>query len=171
MSDNLNKTKKAFTLVEIILYIGLVSIMLLVITSFFGVMIQSRLRNQAIADVNEQGVQVMQIILQTVRNATAINAPTPGNSETSLSVNVNGAGLSPSVFSLNSGAIQITEGAGSAVTLSSNRVILTSLTFTNLTRSGTPGAVRVQFTLSRVNPDGRKELSYNQTFYGSASIK
>lgn len=162
---------RAFTMVEVLLYVSLVSIMLVVLSTFFGAIVQSRQRAQVIADVNEQGVQIMQILTQTIRNSTAITAPAVGVSASAATFTVTTAGLSPTVFDLNTGVIRMAEGAGTAIPLTSNRVTATSLTFTNLTRTGTKGTVRIQFTLSHVNPSNRREFNYSETFYGAATIK
>jgi len=71
------------------------------------------------------------------------------------------------------GALQVKEGAVSAtpVPLTNNKVQVTSLSFTNLTRSGTPGAVRISFTLSRINPSNRGEYDYQKTFTTTAAIR
>lgn len=165
------KTKKAFTLMEVLLYVSIVSIMLVVLSTFLAAISQSRVRSQVIADVNEQGVQIMQLITQTVRNATSITVPAAAGSGSTLTVVVPTGSLSPTTFDLSSGVMRIKEGAGAVVNLTSNRVTVSSLTFTNLTRTGTFGTVRIQFTLAHTNPDNRKEFSYSETFYGTATLR
>lgn len=68
------------------------------------------------------------------------------------------------------GAVQVKEGAGALVPLTSNDVQVTNLTFRNLTRAGTGGIVQVSFTVSRVNPNNRNEYDYQKTFTGSAEV-
>jgi type II secretory pathway pseudopilin PulG len=165
------KEIRAFTLMEVLLYISLVSIMLTVLVSFIGAITSSRQRSQVIADVNEQGVQVMQQITQTIRNSTLINNPPLGTPGSTVSVNVPTASLSPTIFSLSSGVIEIKEGSATAIPLTSNRVVVSNLIFTNLSRSGTKGVIKIQFTLTHTNPNNRKEFSYSETFYGAASLK
>lgn len=67
--------------------------------------------------------------------------------------------------------IRSTEGAGSAIPLSSTKVQISGLTFTNLTRSGTPGVMRVSFTVTRLNPGNRNAYNYSKTFTSSASLR
>jgi len=50
-------------------------------------------------------------------------------------------------------------------------VTVSGLTFQNLSRSATPGTVRIQFTLTHVNPAGRNEYSFAKTFIGSATLR
>jgi Tfp pilus assembly protein PilW len=69
------KYQSGFTLIELILYVGLASIILSVISAFLFYLLQGQERDQAISDVEQEGAQVMQIITQTIRNADSINNP------------------------------------------------------------------------------------------------
>ena len=165
------KNNKGFTLIELLLYIGIASVMLLIISVFLSTLLQSRVKNQTIAEVEQQGAQVMQIITQTIRNAEGINSPTQGASASSLSVDVFNTSDDPTVFDLSSGAIRVTEGAGSAVPLLNSRLTASGLNFQNLSRDNTSGVVRVQFTLTHMNIENRNEYDYNKTFYASAGLR
>jgi hypothetical protein len=113
----------------------------------------------------------MDTITRAVRNATAITAPTAPNSGASLTLTVPVGADSPTVVDLSSGAIRIKKGAATAIALTNSKVQVTSLSFTNLTRSGTPGVVRISFTVSMVNSSGRNEYDYQRTFYSSAAVR
>lgn len=162
---------KGLTLVELILYVAIVSVVILATAVFLQLIFESRVKNQVIAEVEQQGLQVMQIITQTVRNSTAINSPTQGSNESSLSVAVLDNAKNPTVFDLSSGAIRITEGATSPVNLTSAQVSASSLTFKNLSYTGTPSTIRIQFTITYINASARNEYQFTKTFYGSANFK
>lgn len=163
---------QGYTLIELLLYVALLGTLLTTVTYFFGTATSARIKNQSIQEVNDQGVFVMEHLTQTIHNATAVTVPATGSSGSSLTLTVPTAGLSPTVFS-GSGtpaAIQIKEGAATAVPLTSNKVQISSLTFKNLSRAGTPGSVQVSFVLSRVNPSNITELEYQKTFTGTAEV-
>lgn len=162
---------KGFTLIELLLYVSIVGVLILSVSVLLSLFMRSRVKNQTISEVEQQGVQVMQIITQTARNAETITNPTAGNSASSATFDVVTASLDPTIFDLASGIIRIKEGAGSATSLTNSRVTASSLTFQNLSRASTPGTIRVQFTLTHVNPSGRNEYDYNKTFYGTASLR
>lgn len=166
-----NVNQKGFTLIEALLYLGLAAIMLFVVALFFQTVLSSRIKNQAIAEVEQHGLQVMHVITQAARNAEAITSPTQGVSASSSTLDVVTAANDPTVFDLASSTIRITEGAGSVVSLTNSRVTASALTFQNLSRTSTPGTLRIQFTLTHVNPSGRNEYEYSKTFYGSASLR
>lgn len=129
------KKQKGFTLIELLLYVSIVGAIIFSIAGFLSLSMQSRVKNQTIAEVEQQGVQIMQSLTQTIRNASAISIP-----------------------------YDISD-------LYNSRVTVSNLTFTNLTRAGTPGNVRIQFTLTHINPSGRNEYDFSKTFYGSASLR
>ncbi len=164
-------SQTGFTLIEVLLYVGIFSILLISTSVFVATLLESRIKNQTIAEVEQQGLQVMQIITQTVRNATSINTPSQGASGTFLSVDTYSGVLNPTVFDLLGGTIRITEGIGSAIVLANSRVSASALTFRNLSRASTPSIIRIQFTLSYVNNLGRNEYNYSKTFVGSASLR
>ena len=166
-----NTKNRGFTLIELLLYVGIASIILLITSLFLSTLLQSRIKNQTIAEVEQQGMQVMHVITQTLRNADTIISPTVGTSATSLSVNTYTAGNNPTILDISGGVIRITEGVASAVALTNSRITASGLTFQNLSRVSTPDTVRIQFTLTRVNPEGRNEYNFSKTFYGSASLR
>ena len=164
------RIRSGFTLIELVLYIGIASIMLLVTSVFLSTLLESRIKNQTIAEVEQQGIQAMQIITQTLRNADEIVAPKEGKTAGSLSLRPFNISES-TVFDISGGAIRITEGAGSAVLLTNLRVTAAALTFQNLSRANTPGTIRISFTLAHVNPAGRNAYNFSKIFYGSASLR
>lgn len=139
---------RGFTLIELLLYVSLSGIILLSVSIFMASLLEARVKNQTIATVEQEGAQVMEVINQAVRNATAINSPATGTSAVLLSINTTIPANNPTIFDLASGTIRIKEGAGSAVPLTSNRNIVSGLNFQNLTKPFTSGNIRTLFTLT-----------------------
>lgn len=163
--------QKGFTLIEILLYISLISIILLVFSQFLSLLFQSRIKNQAILEVESQGAQIVTQISQIIRSADNVNLPSVGTTASSASVDVYTSAKDPALFDLTSGTIRIKEGAGSYFSLNNSKVTATGLTFKNLSRTATPGIITFQFTLAFVNSSGRNEYDYSKTYYGSASLR
>jgi Tfp pilus assembly protein PilW len=162
--------EKGYTLIELLLYIVIIGSLLVPLAYFFGMTTEARLKGQSIAEVDDQAVAAMDNITQTIRNATSITTPAAAGSGASLTLVVPTGTLSPTIFSLNGTALQVKEGTGANVALTSSDVQISNLTFKNLTRSGTSGIVQVSFTVTRVNSGGRNELDYQKTFTSSAEI-
>lgn len=165
------QTNKGFTLIELLLYVAISSVMLLVISFFLQTLLESRIKNQTIAEVEQQGLQVLQIIMQTARNAEAVTLPAQGASASSLILDVLTGASDPTVFDLSGGIIRIAEGTSSSVALTNSRVTASALIFQNLSRAGTPGTIRVQFTLTHINPENRNEYNFSKTFTVSVTLR
>lgn len=161
--------KKGFTLLEVLLYTSIGGILVFILANITFITMESRVKGQVINEVNGQGVQVMQVITQTIRNSESIISPTAGINGTTLSLNVTGA--NPTVFSQTGDQLFVSESGGASVALTSSRVKATNLSFHNVSRTGTSGSIKIVFTLTHVNNTGRNEYNYSKTFYGSASLR
>jgi prepilin-type N-terminal cleavage/methylation domain-containing protein len=163
--------RQGFTLLELLLAIGLVALLLSALVALFHVVLGARAKNQAISEVEQQGAFAAALIAQTLRNAESVTSPALGASAASLTLDVTDASDDPTVIDLSDGALRVTEGAAAAVSLTSYRVIASDLEFRNLSASGTPGTVRLRFTLTHLDPEGQNEYAYAKTFYGTANLR
>ncbi len=165
-------SQKGFTLVELILYVSICSILLLTISSFLSFLLGARVRSQAITEVNQQGFQVMSLITQTIRNGRSIQVPSMGTSSSTLSITTGDVALNPTVFSLSSTTVEVKEASKNAMSLTNSRVRVTALTFQNVSSgSSTEKIIRISYTLDYINPTGRSEYSFTKSFTGSATLR
>jgi len=164
------RKNKGFTLVELLLYVGISSFILSAVVFFASSLIQTQTKNRTTSEVNEQGIILMQFITQTIRNAESINYPTTGENSTQLSLGVGEAIKNPTIFRVDSGAFQVQEGANIDV-LTNSKVTVVNERFTNLSLADTPGVIKIDFTLSYVNPSQRNEFNYAKTFTSTVSLR
>ncbi|MDH3324749.1 MAG: type II secretion system GspH family protein [Candidatus Peregrinibacteria bacterium] len=155
---------KGFTLIELLLYVSISGAIVFSLSTLLMTFLQARIKNQTISEIGEQGVYVMQEITNTIRNANGITSPTPGNTSSALVL----TGATNTTFDLAGGAVRSTQ--GSTANLTSSRIIASNLVFQNVSRIGTTGIIRVQFTLTHLNPEGRNEYEFSRTFLGTAGI-
>jgi Tfp pilus assembly protein PilW len=164
-------SSKGFTLVEMMLYVAICSFILISLATFFSFLISARIKNQTIAEVNQGGVQVLQLVTQTIRNAKSVSVPASGVSSSTLSIITVSTSTTPTIFDVASGTVRIKEGSGAYVPLTNSRVSISSLVFTNTSASSTDGgSVNVSFTISYRNITGRNEYSFSKTFSDTASF-
>lgn len=162
---------RGFTLVEMVLYVSVCAIILLSLSTFLSFLLSSRVKSQAITEVNQQGFQVMNLISGTIRNGRSIQTPAIGTSSSTLSLTTAYPLLNPTIFSLSSTTLTIKEGSGNPIALTNSRVQVSSLTFQNVSSaSTTEKVIRITFTIDYINPQGRAEYSYTKTFTGSATL-
>ncbi|MEI7765152.1 MAG: hypothetical protein WCI93_01035 [bacterium] len=171
MKKEKKQKNNGISLVETIIYIAIFSMIVTVFISFSNSMTTSRLHNQMILEINDQGNSAMKTLTQAIRNASAVNSPTIGNSASILSLAMYQTAVNPTVFSQSTfGVLDITEGSGSITALTNNKVIVSNLIFSNFSRPGTPNIVKISFTLTSITSGGLGG-SYAYTFNGSAQIR
>jgi Tfp pilus assembly protein PilW len=166
------RAQKGFTLVEVVLYVAICSLLLVTISVFLSFLLGARVRSQAITEVNQQGFQVMSLITQTIRNGRSIQVPSTGVSSSTLSITTVNALLNPTIFNISSTTVKIKEGSQVAIPLTNSRIRVSNLLFQNVSSgSSTEKIIRVSYTIDYINPTGRSEYSFTKSFSGSATLR
>jgi type II secretory pathway pseudopilin PulG len=171
MNKIMPKREDGFTLIETLVYTAIFVMIVGSIASFASFLQTSRIRTQMFLEVNDQGTSLMRTITQSVRNGTSINAPTIGTSGGVLSISTAAPATNPTTFSATGEALYVVESTTPAVALTNNKVRVTNLLFSNVSRPATPGIVEIRFTLSNTASSTRPEEQYTQDFYGTAAIR
>lgn len=164
------RNKRGFTLIELILYVGVAAFVLTAAVSFAALLIRTQTKNRTIAEVNEQGTLVMQTISRAIQTANSINSPLAGVSATQLSLTMSDATKDPTIFGVSSGAFQVQEGVD-INNLTNSKVSIVNPLFSNLSRTGTAGAIKIEFTIAHTNSENRSELDYQKTFETTVSLR
>jgi prepilin-type N-terminal cleavage/methylation domain-containing protein len=167
----LRSTQKGFTLVEVLVATALIVMLLGSLVSFSILLAQAQARSKVVAEVENQGLFFMQTVTQSIRNAQSINLPATSTSASTLSLAYANAAQSPTVFALSNSAAMMAQGSTSAAMLISPQVQVSNLTFQNLSASGTPGVIRIQFTVSYASSSGSSIYTYSRSFVGAASLR
>lgn len=157
--------RDGFTLPELLIYIGISVILLVALANFFALLLSAQARDRNVADVQEEGTASMEIMTQTIRNATGIASPATDTAAAALSLK----GTTSTIFSVASGILQITEASGTALPLTSSHLFISSISFSNLSASGTNGIIRIVFTLGHIKSGATSTVDYSQTFINSAA--
>lgn len=169
---NFFKNTKGFTLVEMVLYVSICSLFLLVLSTFLTYLLGARIRSQTIAEVNQQGFQVMHRLTSTIRNGRSIEVPGLGSSSSTLAVTTGVPLVDPTMFYASSGVMTIREASNNPVPLTNSRVVLSNLVFQNVSSSSSSDKIiRISFTLSHINLGGREEYTFIKNFSGSATLR
>lgn len=166
------KKNNAFSLIEIILYIGLVSVIVVSLTTFLIYYAQAKNKSSTIEEVNQQAVYISSYLEQLIRDSDGILLPAKTTSASTMTLtSAKFSSRSPIVVSVASGKIYVSEAGTEGVQISSSKVSISNLSFTNLSQSGTNGNIRYQFQISYINTNGLNEFNYVQTFYGASSTR
>ena len=151
------KKQKGFSLVETIVYVSIFSIFMISFVTFLNVMTTSRINNQIVLEVNNQGNSAMRIMTQSIRNSTSFSIP---NSSTLNLTTPNGS----IIFSVSGGVLNMNDGSGN-IALTNNKVTVNSLSFVDFTQSTSAENININLTLESANN------THPVNFYGSASLR
>ena len=146
MRLKLFKEKKGFTLIELILYLGLFSIFLTIVLQLFSSIFDIQIESEATSSVGTDGKYIIQRFTHDVNSASSISIPASyGVSENSLTMVIDGETI---IYSLNGDNLQLAnQTLGTADQLNSSETSVSSLTFLRLDGGG-EDSVRVSFTLT-----------------------
>lgn len=143
------RKRPAFTIVEMILFMGIVAIMSGAVIPMLISATESRQRQDAIALVEQNGQQILQAITTQVRNAERIIEPTTGSSGIVLTLQHREESKNPTIFSISDGAVVMIQGRNKSV-LSSPLVGVTSFAVDNTSPSEDRGNIAVVINVRRV---------------------
>jgi len=164
------KNKGGFTLIELILYIGIVTIFISAAVLFSWDIIYGRVKSSTQREVNQSIRLISKRITYEIRNSNGINSLTPS----SISLSNSDAARNPTVISLTGDKVYIGWGsAGSCPSntpcvLTGNGVIVTKLLFTNFS-SGS--STNIGFDLAIESSAERKEFQYAQSFKSTVELR
>lgn len=160
------KNNKGFTLIEMLLYVAIVSIVMSTLIAFAWNVIISGARNTTQQEVYSQSRYVTERLKYEIRNANDINIDTSNfdvnlatNPSAQLSLAVNSPN-NPTLITVDSGKAMIKLGGSAAVALNSADTTVTDLTFSNYSDSRTQ---HISFTLTLISNSSSTRKEYQQT--------
>lgn len=162
--------RKGTTLIEVLLYTILVAFFIVLVTSYASNISSGKVKNDATAEVNDNVQITILEISSAIRNAKGLVTP-ENQGEISSVLIVTTAEDQRVTFDLAGGRLRVTENGGLPVEITSAKVEVSNLVFSNLTRAGTQGNIRVQMKISRVNPTNISEFAASSEIDSSISLR
>lgn len=149
--NNLNiqnaKFKKGFTLIELSLFMGLFSIILLVLTTIFGELIHKQFEIQSTSAVESDKSYILSRLEYDLSRSDLITIPVAsGDASTELELEING---SPYSYQLN-GAVLEVRNNGEVFRLNNARTEISNLSFQRLGNTGGTSLVKVNMTITSI---------------------
>lgn len=139
------KLARGFTLIELLLYVGILSLFLVVLTDMFGGAIDVQLESQSSGAVEQDGRYILQRLGYDMGRVEEITVPAAiGEQTASLELRAQGQ---PVAYSLTGTDLMITDASGSNLGNSALTQI-SNLTFLRLGNVGGKAAIQVQFTVT-----------------------
>lgn len=154
---------KGFTILESLIYIGLIVIIMPLVTAVIYFTVNHRVAASEISLITQEGERLIRVITLAARNANGLNNLLIGDASSTLSLEMVDLAKNPTIFKLEGGILTIKEGGAVAVDLNSDQVLVTNAVFTNVARPGTVGSVKIELSLAAG--------LFNKDFYATASLR
>lgn len=150
------KSQKGFTLIELILFMGLFSIILLVLTTLFGEIVQKQLELQSMSDVESDGAYIFSRLEYDIARADNVVFPvSSGETQSSLVLDMNGTDYT---YEIVGNKLQLTAGA-EIFDLNNPRTQISGLTFQRLGNPGGTPSVKVGLTVGSLTQEASDQRS------------
>ena len=167
------KLKSGFTLIELILYIALISIFITGAILFAWDIIYGGAKSEVQRDVNQNSRLISKRMIYEIRNSSAVNSVTTSD----LCLASNTPARNPTRFYISAGRLYVAWGGGSTnctsmtnnQPLTSNKVTVSGLTFTD--RSSGTVSSNIQFSFTVSSTGIRQEWQKSQSYTGNAEIR
>lgn len=156
-------TKRAFTLIEILLYLSLFMIVVGGTVAFIQKMLETNTKINLRSQANNEAEHALNLITHYIRNARSVTVPSLQNSGDTLTLVVSDTPHSPATFNLVNNTIMLSEGGNAALPLTSGHTSISNLTFTNI-GTASHSSIHVSFTLQTRGETTKQEYTYEKTY-------
>ena len=168
------KTRNGFTLIEMLVYIGVLTVIIAVIASFFLWASRSFSKTKAIQETSNNGQRAMEIIISEIREASGIYTSTSTSTQLSLTTSKylpDGETSSYLDIFLCQDQICLKKESQPAVALTSNNVRVSNLSFTRINSTSTALSIQVAFTVDYKTSSQKPELKAAFSSTSTAAIR
>jgi type II secretory pathway pseudopilin PulG len=155
----LHSRKRAFTLVELLIYAAIFSVVTVAFTTILLTTVQIQVQQESRAEVNQQSQFALQEVQYYVERASLVDMP-QDTATTTLKLWLGVNSQDPTFIKLSSGTLYLQQTAtGTLQALTSNKVTVSNLAFTR--RANPPGhdSVNVSFTMAYNSPNLKQAFS------------
>jgi type II secretory pathway pseudopilin PulG len=163
------KINKGYTLIEFVIYTGILAILLGVLSSIFTSIVDVQLESTATSSVNQDGRYLLSKLLYDAKSASTSGILAPANPGTASTMQLTINSINYTYSASSSGNLQVVNNStGAANALNSYDTSISGLTFTRVGNGGSSDTVRVAFTLKSrtVERAGVQETKSFQTTLG-----
>lgn len=159
------KHNQGFTLIELILFMAMFSVILIVLSNLFSAIVEKQLETQSVSAVENDSKFITTRMLYDISRADSITTPaTLGAQSATLTLVISGTTYT---YALSSGNLRLTEGAQTN-NLNTVGTTISALSFTRLGNGSGKHAIQVGYTITSntVLPSGPETKTIN-TVIGS----
>ena len=162
-------TQKGYTLIELVIYMGLLGMLLVILSQFFIGALNVQLVSKADSAVEQDGAYLLQRLTYDLHRATAVTQPSLGQTVATLSATIVDSGVNNSYIYTIDGENMMLTIAGSPVQLNSDQSTISNFSLSRIGNSGqlqtAKDTIRVAFTVKSkaITSSGAQSLDYQTT--------
>ncbi len=147
--------KNGFTLIGIIIYIAIFFLFFVALVQFSQNIVLTAEKARVIHEVEQNARFALERITREIQSADDVNvgASTFESHPGVLSLADDTLANDPTVFDVSDGRLRITEGAGSPILLTSSKVTVTNLVFTDLSITDRTKNIHISLTVEHANAE------------------
>jgi hypothetical protein len=165
----MTKKYKAYSLIEVLLYMALTSMLVITLSTFYTSLMQARQRNFVVREVNEQAVFITDQLRQKLSDSSQVNTPAVGTQSQTLDIDTQSFGNIQ--FRVTNNLLEISTDGGPYQQLSTDSVTLTNLSFSNVSDGTTSDVITISFDLSYTATSNRAEENYSNSYQTTVTLK
>lgn len=169
----LGKRRSGFTLIEFLIYFFILGIVLTAVVGFLLDTLQTRAKVKVATEVEQNLRFSISRILEGIRSAKKFDngGSTLKDADGVLSLEMDDSGIDPTVFDLDNGVLQVTEGAGSPIPLTSPEVTVTKLWFEKDNAPKGTRAINIQIEMEYKTDSDAAYFNYTSSTSSTGVIR
>jgi prepilin-type N-terminal cleavage/methylation domain-containing protein len=162
----IKNSEKGFTLIELAIYLGILSILLLILSSFFNSALDTLMQSQATSPTEQDSKFILNRLMYDVTNADSLTTPAnPGDQGSTLQLVRGGITYT---YTQTGNNLTINDNAGTDV-LNSPQVTISDLSFKRIGYAAEKPTVQIKFTIISVTT--AKSGKDTQNFQTTVSLR
>jgi prepilin-type N-terminal cleavage/methylation domain-containing protein len=157
---------RGFTLIELLIYMGILSIFIVVLASIFTSVLDTQISSQTTSSVAQDGRYIYTRLIYDINRAQAVTLPaTLGQTTTSLQASISGQLYT---YALSSGNLTVTNGINT-INLNSSETAVSNLSFQRIGNAAGKHTFRILFTVTSRTP--LHGLTDSENFQTTAGLR
>ncbi len=149
---HIQNTHKGFTLIELILYMGLFSIFLVALTQIFSSALELKVESEATSSVQQDSRYILERLSYDINRADSITTPSSiGAQDSTLTIVISGQDYT---YNLNGNKLELTSPNGT-VQMNGYNTSVTNVSFTRLGNSGGKNSIGISYTVNSLSTQSK----------------
>ncbi|MCH7604693.1 type II secretion system protein [Patescibacteria group bacterium] len=167
------KEKNGFTLIEILIYLVVLVIIMVTVSSFLLWMVRTTTKIQVVRDTVSNARHAMNVMTREIREADSLYTPTSTSTQLSLETRRNtpfGETTTYIDFFLCGSALCLKRESASPISLTTDNVEVADIEFVQVTTSSVP-SVQIRLQIDYKNPGNKVDLDASITTTSTVSLR